>query len=103
MRAYELNGFAWLEKVNILEFRIKERLKQLCLGEDVLKPVAKTPKEREIDAANRTIDQAKRRKKQAQLTDLLARARQLRKDAYGSPLLPPPLGNPLPPMRQRKE
>lgn len=102
MRWYELNSFLWLDRINLLEFKIKEGLRQLYLEEDVLKPIAKTPKQREIEAANRTIDQAKRRKKQAQLKDLLARAQQLRKEAVGSPLLPPPLGNPPPKMRQRK-
>ena len=74
-----------------------------ALEEDYLDTIAKTPKQKEIDAADRTIAQAKLRKKQARLKDLLAKAQKLRSTAVGSPLLPPPLGNPFPQMRQRKK
>ena len=62
----------------------------------------KSQHQHEIEAANKDIERARNRKKEAVLRSLLDKVQKARGDVEGRHLLPPPYGDAFPLMRQRK-
>ena len=92
--------------INSLEIRIQcaiNRVRMNHLGEASTSTGARASQhQHEIEAANKDIDRARKRKKEAVLRSLLDKVQKARADVEGRHLLPPPYGDAVPLMRQRK-